>query len=244
MRYFLIPSYNDSENIDLLFKNIANHLKGQKYKIILVDDGSTDKTKETIKIMSKIFPVQMIGYKKNKGPGYAFKYGFDYLIPKLKHDDLVITMEADNTADYNIIQKMLKKARRYDVVLASPYAKGGAFLGINKTRMLLGQGAVILDQLIFKIKDVKTYSSFYRIYKSSILKKTKKIYAEKYITEYGFTAVVELLIRLSKIGASFYEVPSIVDWRKRQGKSKMDIKKTISRHLNLYKKYLLGKYNL
>ena len=125
MIYILIPSFNDSDNFGPLLLNILNTLKGKKTKIIIINDGSTDKTKEKVKQLSKKFPVTLIGYRKNKGPGYAFKYGFNYLIPKLRSDDLVITMEADNSSDFSILEKMIEKSKKFDVVLASPFAKNG-----------------------------------------------------------------------------------------------------------------------
>lgn len=241
MIYFLIPAYNESENIPVLLRKLKSALKA-KSQIFIVDDGSTDKTKHVIKELSAKYPVTRIGYDKNRGPGYAFKFGFNYLIPKLKNSDLAITMEADNTSDLTIITKMINQAKKSDVVLASPYARGGKFLGISALRKTLSFFSNILDKLIFRVKNVRTYSSFFRLYRGSILKKAKEKYANDFITEDGFSAVAEFLVKLSKIGATFSEVPAIVDWRNREGKSKMKITKTIVRHLGLYKNYLQGKY--
>lgn len=243
MIYILIPSYNDSRNFSKLLSNL-NFSIASKKRIFIIDDGSTDNTKEVIKKLSEKFPVTRIGYSQNKGPGYAFKFGFNYLMPKLQNDDLVITMEADNTADCRILPKMVDKIKTADVVLASPYAKNGKFIGMSSTRKLLSFVANVLDKLIFRVENVKTYSSFNRIYKGAILKRVKEKYGDYFITEDGFSAVVELIIKLSKIGARFSEVPAVVDWSNKRGKSKMKIKKTITRHLIIYKNYISGKYNL
>ena len=242
MIYFLIPSYNDSSNFLPLLQNISKNVKKKK-KIVIVDDGSTDNTQSLVHNLSKKYSVTRIGYAKNHGPGYAFKYGFNYLIPKIKSNDVVITMEADNTTDYQIIKKMIEKTSKYDVILASPYAKEGAFLGIGLERKLLSAVANFLDENIFRIENVKTYSSFFRAYTSNILKKLLKTYGKNFISENGFSAVVELLIKLNKIDAKISEVPAVTDWTHRKGKSKMKITKTILRHLAIYKSYILGKYN-
>lgn len=243
MIYILIPSYNDAQNLPGLFANIRKFIKTKDYKIIIVDDGSTDDTQGQVKKLSLRYPASRIGYKKNKGPGYAFNFGFNYLIPKLKSQDILITMEADNTADFQILKTMIDKSQESDVVLASPYAARGEFIGLDLKRKILSEISNRLDILIFQIKGVETYSSFYRAYKALIIKKAKSFYKEKLITENGFSAVVELLIKLAKLDAKITEVPAKIDWRTRIGKSKMKITKTVIRHLNLYCNYFLGKYN-
>lgn len=242
MIFFLIPSFNEGKNFPKLFEEINKFIK-LKYRTIIVDDGSTDGTKEEIKNLSKSFPVQWIGYKNNKGPGYAFKFGFNHLLSKVNNGDLIITMEADNTSDYKILNKMIDLADKADVVLASPNARGGKFVGISPLRSSLSKISNILDQLIFRVDKVKTYSSFYRVYNVEVLFKVRKKYGRNFITDNGFSAVVELLIKLSKSGATFLEVPAIIDWTYRGEDSKMKIKNTILRHLILYGNYFRGKYN-
>ena len=243
MIYFLIPSYNDSENYQNLFKNIKKAMFPKSYRILIVDDGSTDGTYKTVERLAKTFPVWRIGYRDNRGPGYAFRFGFNYLIPKLSSSDLVVTMEADNTSDFKILDEMINASRNFDVVLASPYASDGKFVGIPFGRRILSFVANRLDCLIFRIEGVRTYSSFYRVYRSSILRKVKEVYDDKFITEDSFGVFVEFLIKLDLVGAKICEMPSTVDWGKKKGKSKMNIFKSTLRHFSLYIKSLSGRYN-
>ena len=243
MVYFLIPSYNDSENFENLFKNIKVAIFGRNYRILIVDDGSTDATHETVKRLSKKFPVSRIGYPTNRGPGYAFRYGFNHLIPKLTEGDLVVTMEADNTSDFGILPKMMEVAGDFDVVVASPYAFGGKFVAVPIARRVLSFAANWLDSLIFRVKGVGTYSSFYRVYRSSILKKVKDVYGDKFITENGFGVFVEFLVKLNLIGAKIREVPASVDWSRKRGKSKMKIIDSTLEHFSLYIKFLKGRFS-
>lgn len=244
MIYVLIPSYNDSENFAKLLLNIVQSLRDKKLKIIIINDGSTDNTEKIYKKLSKKYPLLIIGYKKNKGPGYAFRYGFEYLIPKLKDQDRVITMEADNSSDVSILEKMVAKSEKFDVVLSSPFASGGQFIGLGLKRQILGTLAMYLDRLVFRIKNVKTYSSFYRLYRAPILKKALNFYGRNLIRENGFPAVIELLIKLVKLNATVCEVPACLDWSTRRGRSKMKIGKTIISHLAIYKNFISGKYSL
>lgn len=241
MIYFLIPAYNEDENFSELMKNISKSLKKSK-RIIIVDDGSNDSTVGVLKKLSKKYPVTRIGYRRNRGAGYAFKYGFEYLIPKLKADDLVISMESDNTGDFSVINKMINLASKNDIVLASPHAKGGSFVGVGDFRVFLSKISSICDSQVFRVKSVKTYSSFYRVYTAKILEKMVGIYDKDFITNTGFSAVVEILIKAKKTGAKIIEVPAVVDWNKRKGKSKMNILKNARGHFALYRDYYLGKF--
>lgn len=244
MIYLLVPSYNDSQNFELLLKNISKAIKGKKYKVIIVDDGSTDDTEHIINTLSRKYQLFRIGYKNNRGPGYAFKFGFNYLIPKLKNKDIVVTMEADNSSDFSIMEKMIYQLKNFDIVLSSPFARGGKLIGLDNNRKILSDISRRLDSVIFRISGVETYGSFYRAYRAEILIKASKSYKSSLIIENGFSAMVELLIKLSNLNASICEIPSVLDWRKRQGKSKMKVGKTIIRHLAIYKNYFLGRYNL
>lgn len=243
MIYFLVPSYEDSSNIESLAINISKSMRAKNYKIVIVDDGSTDETKMVIKKLSTKYPINRISYSQNRGPGYAFNFGFNDIIPRLKKKDIVVTMEADSSADFGKLPNMLSKSKSFDLVLASPFAKGGQFVGLDINRKILTYVANYLDKLIFRIPNVKTYSSFYRVYNSDILKKALQAYKGNFISDPGFSGVVEFLIKLDKLGAKTYEVPTVLDWRIRKGNSKMKIRTTIFRHINLYKNYLFGKLN-
>lgn len=242
MIYVLIPSYNDAVNLPQLLKNISKSLRNHNYKVVIVDDGSADETREVIKYLSKKYPLERVGYEKNAGPGHAFKFGFKKIKDKLKAKDLIITMEADNSCDFKILNKMIKKSADFDLILASPFAKGGEIIALNPERRLLTSISNKLDSIIFKVPNVKTYSSFHRLYRASIILKAFKVYKGNFIKEDGFTSVVEILIKLHKLKATIVEIPAVLDWGKRKGKSKMKIGKTTFNHLNLYKNYLTGKY--
>lgn len=244
MIYLLIPAFNESRNFEHLLQNIDSRLKKVKYKVIVVDDGSTDSTKDKLKRLSQRFPVIRIGYLKNRGPGGAFRFGFDFLFKVLKASDLVVTMEADNTGDYSVLHRMLKLTLKYDVVLASPYASGGKFEGVGFIRLSLSYAANLIDRIVFRVNGVKTYSSFYRVYKGSILKRVLGEYGRNYLNERGFAVFVELIVKLSFINAKIIEVPAKVDWRKRIGKSKNNLFKAVLFHFLLYFKYFKGEFGI
>jgi len=190
MLYFVVPVYNEELNIDELARSLKNALPDEKKFFVFVDDCSKDSTIEKIRSCFSLDEVNIITKSVNKGPGDSFNLGFEYLLSKeISNDDLVITIEADNTSDVNILEKMVSLSRMgFDLVLASPYAQGGGFEETTIWRRFLSFVANSLLRFCFDIK-VLTLSSFYRIYKPSLLKCVKDKYGV-IIKEPGFICMV------------------------------------------------------
>ena len=238
MIHLLTPAYNEAENLKMLIKSVNNALK-KDYVLTIVNDGSTDQTPKLVKKLSQKYPVRIVGYKQNKGPGFAFRFGLNLLLKEANKDDVIITLESDNTSDLSVIFKMISLLEKFDVVIAAPSKIKKGFVGVKSHRVFISNLNHHLLKLIFPIRGVESYSNFFRAYKVSILKKAKSIYGDDYITENGFTSVTELLIKLDKIGAKMTSVPARIDWSKRLGKSKMKILKYARRQIVLIIKYKL-----
>ena len=178
MLYFLLPAFNEENNISLVVNNIDRQMKSlnQRYRIVIVDDGSQDKTREVVSKLKNDFPIELLPHQTNYGVDQAFKTGFDFILPKAKPQDLVVSMEADNTSDLSILPAMLGKVGgETSVVLASCYAREGKVVQISHYRKLLSAGANFLLKLFFPIKRVNTYSSFYRVYRAETLQKVFQV---------------------------------------------------------------------
>src|SRR5919106_1280472 len=93
----VIPAYNESKNIRSVISETSKHVNS----IIVVDDGSIDKTSELAAAMNTI----VVRNKVNMGKGFALKRG---LIECLRHNpDVVITIDADGQHDPSEIPKIL-----------------------------------------------------------------------------------------------------------------------------------------
>lgn len=239
MIIFIIPAYNEKENIGLLLSNINTKMKelNSSYYVILINDGSTDSTKEeALKFRDRI-PLEIIDHNTNKGVGQVFRAGFSRALELAKETDIIVTKEADNTSDLNILDSMLEEINSgYDLVLASCYASGGNIVGTTFSRIILSLAANLIIKLFFSIKGVHTYSSFYRAYKASVLKKAFFVYGNRLIEENGFACMVEMLIKLSRLPIYITEVPIVLRCDIRKGKSKMNKSETILGYFRLIKK--------
>jgi glycosyltransferase involved in cell wall biosynthesis len=76
----IMPAYNEAECIVESIHAAAEQFGAicNDWEIILVDDGSTDKTRERAKVLVND-SVKVVGYERNKGKGYALKEGFNFV---------------------------------------------------------------------------------------------------------------------------------------------------------------------
>lgn len=235
MLYFLIPVYNELDNLDALHQSLVSALPGLDRTYVFVDDGSSDGTPERIASLFSNETHYVLKNPGNQGPGYSFNAGFCYILDELKADDasLVITLEGDNTSDIGILPIMYDLSNHgFDLVLASPYAQGGGFDQTTFFRKLTSFTANIMLRLWFDVK-VLTLSSFYRIYRVSTLKKLR-IRFGTLIKETGFISKVEILVKAIRIQTSIIEVPMMLHSKKRMGKSKMKVFRTLLSYLRFF----------
>lgn len=231
MIIFVIPVYNEAKNIENLLKktHMVMTKEGLPYKVIIVNDGSTDDTVKMVESLNSEIPVEIYSHYPNKGVGEAFRVGFRKALEKSKDGDIVVTKEADNTSDLSILLKLISKINNgCDVALASCYAKEGGIIGTTLFRLMLSRCANLLLKLFIPVKGIHTYSSFYRAYSSTALRQIYNLYGDKLIEQNGFECMVELLIKFSCKGKfKITEIPMILDGGRRAGKSKMKVFKTM-----------------
>ncbi|MCH7589600.1 glycosyltransferase family 2 protein [PVC group bacterium] len=239
---FLIPAYNEEKNLRVLLKRIDTLMKEDylDYHVLIIDDGSRDNTLGLIEEYRSEIPVRVVSHPTNYGVDQAFRTGFREILKECEPRDIVITMEADNTSDIHIMEKMIAKiGSGDDLVLASCYAKGGGVEGTTRFRLFLSACANGLLKTFFPIKGVNTYSSFYRAYRSETLKKAFQLYGDHFIEEKGFVCMVEMLIKFHRMNLRISEVPMVLKGQLRDGQSKMKIFPTVLGYCDVIRRNFL-----
>lgn len=230
---FVIPFYNEQENVKPLIEKIGATCSNSKYVIVTVNDGSTDKTGENLATLKNRFPLMIITHKRNGGLHQAMKSGFRKAVKIAKPTDLIIRMEGDQTHDPSYLSAMVRNDYDdYDVVVASRHAEGGGQIGVPPFRIALSLGISVLSRLLFNLP-IKDVTSGYRCYRARILERIISTYGEKFITVKGFGDNLELLIKAKRQGAKIVEVPFVLNYSKKSGKSKLKVFKTIVNYLRL-----------
>ncbi|MDA8092178.1 MAG: glycosyltransferase family 2 protein [Nitrospiraceae bacterium] len=109
----VVPVYNEEENIRPLYEALKPVLDGMgvDYEIILIDDGSTDKTAAILEGLTSDPKIVVLEFRRNFGQTAAFTAGFDHA-----RGDVIITMDGDMQNDPADIPKLFSMAGQYDLV--------------------------------------------------------------------------------------------------------------------------------
>ena len=95
--------------------------------------------------------------------------------------------------------------------------------------------------LALPIKGVRDYSCGYRAYRAEVLQRAYAHYGEDFITEQGFSCMVEILCQLNRLKPMrFAEVPLILHYDRKPGETKMRVTKTITDTLRLLLRFRFG----
>ena len=118
----ILPTYNERENIQEIVPRICNRLE-DKFEIIIVDDGSPDKTWKVAKSLSEDYPVRVIIREHDRGLATAVLRGFE-----AAGGDVYVVMDADLQHPSKRIPDLISSIDQgTDVAVASRMTSGGSF---------------------------------------------------------------------------------------------------------------------
>ena len=222
----LIPMYNEEENVVSTLQKVNDTLYSLNvdYEILVVNDGSKDRTLELLKEEArKNKRVRIISYEKNKNIGYALKVGFGRA-----KGEYVITIDSDLSYDSKYIIDLYKELvnTNYDIIQGSPYMKGGDALGIPRLRLLISK----LSNMFFSYvigANVHTVTGMLRGYKKEVLDSL-------YLESNGPQIMMEIFSKAVLLNYKIKEIPAILKGREK-GKSKFQnqLKKVFSEYFSL-----------
>lgn len=243
MIIILLPVYNEEGNIGNLLERFIALKSSYDFKIVAVNDGSKDRSRQILESYTGRLPIILINHDVNKGVTEAFKTGFKEILKFLKPDDLIITMDSDNTHDPSSIRDILEKFDQgYDIINGSRYCKGGQMIGVPPYRLFFSHACRFILTRIFPMGDVLDYSGFYRGYRGILIRKAFDFYGENLFQTQGFVGLPELLIKLSRFKPRTAEIPLVLRYDSKVGASKMKVIKTVRNYL--YMIYLLKRRGL
>lgn len=226
MIILILAIYNEEGSIPRLIGDIREFLKKDDYKIIAVDDGSSDNSPNLLRQL-KGQDIVIVHHKINLSIGAVFLTGFNAALDISKSDDdVIVMMESDQTSDPKFLKSLIDEVRYRgkDISIASRFIEGGGYVNFPFLRKIYSVLSNYILKNFFPIPGVNDYTIFYRSYRAKVLKDIRNFFsAYNLIQSRGFVSNSELLIKTSCFTKSFSEIPFMYDYGNKKGKSKMHI---------------------
>jgi glycosyltransferase involved in cell wall biosynthesis len=186
----IIPTYNNDHTLDQVIRRVQNFTEN----VIVVNDGSTDRTRE---ILSGFHPIDVVEIPENRGKGNALRKGFAYAITRGFR--YAITIDSDGQHFAEDIPKFLEKAVEEPGSMIVG-ARNMSQEGVPGTSSFGHKFSIFWFKVEtgLAIPDVQTG---FRLYPLDQVNRFRRFYTRKYEFE------VELLVRLAWRGVKINAVP-------------------------------------
>ena len=217
-RLIIVPTYNELTNAPLLIRRIFKQIPNSD--VLVVDDGSPDKTGDAIRELQQEFPtLQLLERKTKLGLGSAYRLGFAWGLER-GYEEL-IEMDADLSHRVRDLKTMIDEKElqpNTDLVIGSRWIPGGKTENWSRGRELLSRAANLYVRAMVGL-GVKDSTAGFRIYSASMLKRLNM----ESIKSEGYSFQIEMTRAVHELGGKIIEVP--ITFREREnGVSKMSKK--------------------
>ena len=218
----IIPCYNEESRFVEGFDHYYSYLSKQKYswELILVNDGSTDKTLKLIHKVSRGKPsLKIISYRQNHGKGYAIAQGVEEAKGKY-----ILFSDIDHSVSIETFKSFERYFDEgYQVVIGSRRVKG-AKIEIHQPplREFLGRGFSFLVRFLIDTK-IRDATCGFKAFEKKI---AQKIFSKISIYDWAFDAEILFLAKKYKIKVA----QASVVWKNVRG-TKVNLQKDVLRSL-------------
>ena len=201
------------------------------HEIIVVDDGSTDRTWDLLtQLRARLPAVTPVRNEGQHGFGLAINCGLE----RMKGDAAVIMMADESDDCRDVVRYWQKLNEGWDCVLGSRFIKGGGVVDYPRAKLLLNRLANFFIKVLFRIGLNDTTNAF-KAYRRTVIEGCRPLISPH------FNLTVELPLKAIVRGYSWTVIP--ITWRNRRtGAPKLKIKEMGSRYLFICLYVWLEKY--
>jgi glycosyltransferase involved in cell wall biosynthesis len=202
----ILPAYNEAsilkESIETIYRYLQSLVHRYRWEILLINDGSKDDTGKIAEELAIQYPIiRVFHHIINLNLGTALKTGFNN-----SKGDYVVTMDLDLSYSVDHIEMLLStiETTQADMVLASPYMKGGKVTSVYFLRRIMSKWLNWLMSLSSQEK-YHTFTCMVRAYKGNFIRslnlKTK-----------NYEINPEIIFKAMILRARIIEIPAHLDW--------------------------------
>lgn len=217
----IFPAHNEEENIEICILTAHCILKElvNDFEIIVINDGSTDKTEQVcLEAAGKLSNVKVISKARNEGYGYALRDGF-----ASARFDLVFFSDSDRQFDIVNLKDLLRDIDEYDIVIGFRKKRQDTLI-----RKILSRGYHVLAHALFQIH-VKDIDCAFKLFK-------KKVFDRISIESQYYFVNTEILAKARLYGYRIKEI-GVSHFPRYEGESKISFKeipRTIREVIRVY----------
>jgi glycosyltransferase involved in cell wall biosynthesis len=191
----VIPVYNERESLPIILERVRK--TPFEKEIILVDDGSTDGTREDLQKMreNQGEQVRIFFHEKNRGKGAALRTGF-----RAVTGDIVIIQDADleyNPEDYGRLLEPILDGRA-DVVYGSRFL-GGPHRVLFFWHFMANRALTLISNMLTNL-NLSDMETCYKVFRADVIRKLE-------LTSDRFNIEPEITVKLARAGFRIYETP-------------------------------------
>lgn len=202
----VLPCYNEEAilqvNLDAIIKYLESKNEKYQWEIVIINDGSKDQTgKIADRLADDNNSIRVIHHPTNLNLGNALKTGF-----KNSKGDIIVVMDIDLSYSVDHIEKMVDKMieTSSDIVIASPYMKGGKVTDMPFGRKIMSRWVNRFMRIAAQDK-YHTYTGMVRAYRKDFIQ-TVNLKTKDYEIN------PEILYKAMILRARIDEIPAHLDW--------------------------------
>jgi dolichol-phosphate mannosyltransferase len=217
----VIPAHNEEASIAATVQGLVSALEAERipFEVLVVDDASTDRTKEVVEGLAHAnSAVRYLRSHNPRGFGYTVRSGLD----GFTGDAVAIVMAdgSDDPADLVRYYRLLEEG--YDCAFGSRFLRGSTVEDYPRFKLALNRFANLGVRMLFRHGYNDTTNAF-KAYRREVIETCKPLLSNH------FNLTVELPLKAVVRGHSFGVVP--ISWRNRMtGTSKLKLQEMGSRY--------------
>ncbi len=202
----VVSAYNEAPIVEKNLATLCQYMESlddeYRWEMIFINDGSTDKTGELAEAFARTMEnIHVLHHMENFGLGEALKLAFNHC-----RGDYIVTVDMDLSYSPDHIQILLTKIResRAQIVVASPYMKGGKISHVPWLRRILSIWANRFLATTAK-GDLSTLTGMVRVYDGKFLRALN-------LRSTGMEVNTEIIYKAMMLRARIEEIPAHLDW--------------------------------